>query len=59
MLGDDADWNAETWAMRADIIEPLAQMLEELLRLVLAASRWRRCGLATDRSRSSTSRQPI
>lgn len=33
MLSDDADWNAETWAMRADMIEPLAQTLEELLRL--------------------------
>jgi hypothetical protein len=33
MLGDDADWNAETWAMRPDIIEPLAQTLEELVRL--------------------------
>jgi len=33
MLSDDADWNAETWAMRAASFEPLAQTLEELLRL--------------------------
>jgi hypothetical protein len=33
MLSDDADWNAEAWAMRTDIIEPLAKTLEVLVRL--------------------------
>jgi hypothetical protein len=33
MLSDDAAWNAETSAMRADIVEPLARTLETLLSL--------------------------
>jgi len=31
LLSDDADWNAETWAMRPEIVEPLARTLEALL----------------------------
>ena len=31
MLSDDADWNADTWAMRPDVVEPLAKTLEVLL----------------------------
>ena len=31
MLSDDADWNADTWAMRPEIVEPLARTLECLL----------------------------
>jgi len=31
LLGDDADWDAETWAMRPEVIEPLARAFEALL----------------------------
>jgi len=30
LLAEDADWDAEAWAMRADVREPLAQTLEGL-----------------------------
>jgi hypothetical protein len=30
LLSDDADWNAETWAMRPQVLERLAQTLEIL-----------------------------
>jgi hypothetical protein len=30
MLGDEAHWNAETWAVRPELIEPLAQTLEAM-----------------------------
>lgn len=29
-LADNADWNAEAWALRADVREPLARTLEAL-----------------------------
>lgn len=31
MLSDDADWDADTWAMRPEVIEPLAHTLEWLV----------------------------
>jgi hypothetical protein len=39
MLSDDADWNAEAWAMRTDIIEPLAKTLEVLVTPGVSAHR--------------------
>lgn len=30
LLGDNADWNAETWLMRPEVLEPLANTLEIL-----------------------------
>jgi hypothetical protein len=29
-LSDDADWNAETWSMRPDVLDRLARTLEAL-----------------------------
>jgi len=57
MLSDDADWNAETWAMRPEIIEPLAQTLAELLRLgprrmTVAAVGWRQTAAGAQRHAS-------
>src|SRR5215218_7675873 len=31
LLADDADWDAEAWSMRPDILEPLARTVEVLL----------------------------
>src|SRR5206468_1112474 len=31
LLSDDADWDAESWAMRSAVVEPLARTLEALL----------------------------
>lgn len=31
MLADDADWNSETWALRPEVVEPLARALEALV----------------------------
>jgi hypothetical protein len=31
MLADDADWSSETWAMRPEVVEPLARTLEALV----------------------------
>ncbi len=31
LLSDEADWNAKTWALRPQIVEPLAKTLEALL----------------------------
>ena len=30
LLSDDADWNADVWAMRPDILEPLARTVQIL-----------------------------
>lgn len=30
LLSDDADWNAEVWAMRPEVLEPLERTLEVL-----------------------------
>lgn len=34
VLTDDADWNAEAWAMRPEILEPLAATIEHLIHAV-------------------------
>ena len=34
LLGDDADWNSESWAMRPEILEPLASVIEGLCRRI-------------------------
>ena len=31
LLTDEADWNAESWAMRPEVLEPLARTLETLV----------------------------
>jgi hypothetical protein len=40
LLGDDADWNAEAWAMRPEILGALAQTLEILIGEVSSDDVW-------------------
>src|SRR5688572_10815065 len=37
LLSDDADWNADAWAMRPELLEPLARTLEALAEAGLEA----------------------
>src|SRR5687767_1002856 len=47
LLGDDADWNAASWLMRPDTIEPLALRSNPSFREGCREWRWRHSGSTT------------